>query len=131
MQTRTWISREEVIHWSGGSRLADTALSLVDFVRSSFEASHCGLGGRPSSAAVLSRVSQTVMDCLVLLPAHLYDLSPTLSIHCKLPHITVHCTHIFSFIYLHFHSFFCLFLSLSPSIHCCLSASCLWMEIRL
>lgn len=67
MQTRTWISGEDVIHWSGGTWLADAALSLW-LILSDLPLKPVTAGGRPSSAAVLSRVSQTVMDCLVLLP---------------------------------------------------------------
>lgn len=53
--------------WSGGNQLTDAALHPVGFVEASFDGSHRG----PSCAAVLRRVSQTVMDLLVLLPAYL------------------------------------------------------------
>lgn len=93
-----------VTDWSGGKRPTDAAPSADGFVEASFDASR---RGGPSCAAVLRRVSQAVIDCLALPPAYLKDLPPTLYIHRKPSHVTVHPTHIFSFVYLYFHSPFC------------------------
>lgn len=56
--------------WTDASLSASTFLALFD--------------ARYQGAAVLRRMSQTVMALLVLLPAYLQDLPPTISFHCKL-----------------------------------------------
>lgn len=82
--------------------------------------------GGPSCAAVSRRVSQTVMDLLVLLPAYLLRFTTYLiySLQTHSHNCTVNCTHIFSLVYLNCPSL-CLCCSLppSPSLPRCLSTS--------